>query len=1351
MKKTFFVVFVLIALTLLGMASAYSNYTDNFNTGSFSPSPFPINNFSQYSCSVQNKTYVTNGIINSKACMIYTDNTNSSKNNVDMGFLTGTSYDGTQYLHTAFTNVANYTNDVILYSIDLPSALFFGDSDAITFNYRFSHDFIDNTSKSLGIAKLVLYVYTTDGNVYSEQTSFGSYCSVAKCGGGYHDYSQGLSWISDLIYGTSFVNKSIRRLEFRANVTELVNTGVYFDLDNLIVTYQPPTSFHETFESLNFTNNYLGHSSLSDSCISSPPDSAETCPNKYSYQGTEDSPYACRSPQVLQQYYDVQIQRITSSNFSYPSCPSDGETYCLWMRGQYCSGVPAYAVMYNSSVSNIPLTSSSVVSFDALCDGASGYNYWRNGHYILLSYTDNTQAKIYFDSRPSALISPSLRNITGVNCGYDTDSTWTKYNLTATNMASAGLGFSGKTLKNIEIFYSQSADLDYHSGGELLMIDNIKVEGAVTPTTTFTYYEDFEDLNISTEQVLYDSVSGNCLYPFGIIAPSTATCFSPPLPSPSSCYSSTGTTGNPLIGTGCYNPANEFRFINISTADGYNSTKSLMVENDYKLNGQQSVLLFDVHFNTTLTTNQSTPLSFIVNNSQSGGTNNRLYVLLYLNGTLADQWEESIDFSAFTTGQWTQRTLSIPTNTTFDELEFYKSFYHTAPYPQYFKLDNVQIGAIPVNITPPPVNVTPPLNLTTNVFFNETFTRDTRFLFDKDNCTTTCTDDPACYQFTTPLSLDNDWYCWKSDNSFMSYIEWSNISDTSKIETPQGLDVYTSTTFNIGSKQKLLQAYFPVRTFSENDTISWTCDMPYQTNGQDVYLVLGNDGGKKIVISMGRDNTSVDRCTISGVPSGNCCELTDIVGAENDCKTNTKTKVSISKSDIVSRCTNITDYDFIQLDHIGLWTINQNFLGSNNYYFDDLVMFTNEARVGNNSIPIIASVTASPNPANVSQQVFWDVLAVDDDLSPDLYTAFDCEDDGVLEYSWMVNRSINGSREWIFPCSYPTTGTYTARGFVSDTTYYPSITSSGTGVVQIRDITEETNCDGFTAPSCSGSCSFFDNFNYANGIVCNSWQYLNRVPRGNMLVLDDLSPSEDFLQRDFSPINNWEHSSFVFSFDFIINSPDRITMTLSNTNGGTYNTYVYLYFDSGSIYALDSVTPYVTNLKSFNYGEMYTLYGLANYTSNKITYLVYNSTGQNVTTIVENFDNSNAVNSVSFSMEGAGATNFTIDNFIISSGLLNLNGTAPTNVSGANYVYNGDMFCGINWTKNPPKFSTQNCVERGYSTNPALSGLCLPRACLDDLGNSIFQSGTNNIFRTLVILIAIIIFAPLIILATRKR
>jgi len=1113
MKKTFFVVFVLIALTLLGMASAYSNYTDNFNTGSFSPSPFPINNFSQYSCSVQNKTYVTNGIINSKACMIYTDNTNSSKNNVDMGFLTGTSYDGTQYLHTAFTNVANYTNDVILYSIDLPSALFFGDSDAITFNYRFRHDFIDNTSKSLGIAKLVLYVYTTDGNVYSEQTSFGSYCSVAKCGGGYHDYSQGLSWISDLIYGTSFVNKSIRRLEFRANVTELVNTGVYFDLDNLIVTYQP--------------------------------------------------------------------------------------------------------------------------------------------------------------------------------------------------------------------------------------------------TTTFTYFEDFEDLTLP-EVTLYDSVSGNCLYPFGIIAPSTATCFSPPLPSPSSCYSSTGTTGNPLIGTGCYNPANEFRFINISTADGYNSTKSLMVENDYKLNGQQSVLLFDVHFNTTLTTNQSTPLSFIVNNSQSGGTNNRLYVLLYLNGTLADQWEESIDFSAFTTGQWTQRTLSIPTNTTFDELEFYKSFYHTAPYPQYFKLDDVRIGNIPVNITPPPVNITPPPvnitpNLTTAVYFNETFTRGTNFLFDKDNCTTTCTDDPACYQFTTPLSLDNEWYCWKSDNSFMSYIKWSNISDTSKIETPQGLDVYTSTTFNIGSKQKLLQAYFPVRTFLENDTISWTCDMPYQTNGQDVYLVLGNDGGNNIVISMGRDNTSVDRCTISGVPLGKCCELTDIVGAENDCKTNTKTKVSISESDIVSRCTNITDYDFVALDHIGLWTINQNFLGSNNYYFDDLVMFTNEARVGNNSIPIIASVTASPNPANVSQQVFWDVLAVDDDLSPDLYTAFDCEDDGVLEYSWMVNRSINGSREWIFPCSYPTTATYTARGFVSDTTYYPTITASGTGVVQIRDITEETNCDGFTAPSCSGSCSFFDDFNYANGIVCNSWQYLNRVPRGNMLVLDDLSASEDFLERDFSPINNWEHSSFVFSFDFIMKTPDRVTMTLSNTNGGTYNTYVYLYWDSGSLYALDSVTPYVTNILPFTYGEKYTLYGLANYTSNKITYLIYNSTGQNVTTLVENFDNSNAVNSVSFSMEGAGATNFTIDNFIISSGTLNLNGSAPVNVSGANYVYNGDMFCGINWTRTPPRFSTQNCVDRGYSTNPSLSGLCLPRACLDDLGNSIFQAGTGNIFRTLVILIAIIIFAPLIILATKKR
>lgn len=886
--------------------------------------------------------------------------------------------------------------------------------------------------------------------------------------------------------------------------------------------------------------------------------------------------------------------------------------------------------------------------------------------------------------------------------------------------------------------------IDYYYLDDIIIYDT-----APLPPITATYYEDFEDLNFTYPTPL---VSYQCMF---------------------GSYSFIGTTTNPVYTTCHADPTGNT--IAIGNTSILGSGKGLKLVYNYSSGSPEKTNPINFNLPTNFTITNTSYLSFdwyaiaqTWNPSGGGGyfgdavsiflKNPITYKVITLSSCsanssvyLASPVDSVVSVTPHTCiingSMWANSTL----NFTFNNIQLWTRFYGDASSDELLiAIDNIQLNATTSGNLTPPV-IPPVLNLTTNVFFNETFTRNTNFLFDKDNCTTTCTDDPACYQFTTPLALDNDWYCWKSDNSFMSYIKWSNISDTSKIETPQGLNTYTSTTFNLGAKEKLLQAYFPVRTFQANDTISWTCDMPYQTNGQDVYLVLGNDGGNKIVLSMGRDNTSVDRCTISGVPSGNCCELTDIVGEENDCKTNTKTKVSISESDIVSRCTNITDYDFVALDHIGLWTINQNFLGSNNYYFDDLVMFTNEARVGNNSIPIIASVTASPNPANVSQQVFWDVLAVDDDLSPDLYTAFDCEDDGVLEYSWMVNRSINGSREWIFPCSYPTTATYTARGFVSDTTYYPTITASGTGVVQIRDITEETNCDGFTAPSCSGSCSFFDDFNYANGIVCNSWQYLNRVPRGNMLVLDDLSPSEDFLQRDFSPINNWEHSSFVFSFDFIINSPDRITMTLSNTNGGTYNTYVYLYFDSGSIYALDSVTPYVTNLKSFNYGEMYTLYGLANYTSNKITYIIYNSTGQNVTTQAENFDNSNAVNSVSFSMEGAGATNFTIDNFIISSGLLNLNGTAPVNVSGANYVYNGDMFCGINWTRNPPRFSTQNCVDRGYSTNPSLSGLCLPRACLDDLGNSIFQAGTGNIFRTLVILIAIIIFAPLIILATKKR
>jgi hypothetical protein len=346
--------------------------------------------------------------------------------------------------------------------------------------------------------------------------------------------------------------------------------------------------------------------------------------------------------------------------------------------------------------------------------------------------------------------------------------------------------------------------------------------------------------------------------------------------------------------------------------------------------------------------------------------------------------------------------------------------------------------------------------------------------------------------------------------------------------------------------------------------------------------------------------------------------------------------------------------------------------------------------------------------------------------------------------------TINGDRQ--FNCSYATTGTYTAKAYVSDTTYYP-ILNSGTGQVEVREIGSDRggNCDGFLAPTCEGSCIFFDNFNYDNyPITCNNWIGSDKHPTNNMLVMDNLLSTDARIDNGFTTINNWENSAFSFSFDIIVNSPDKITFGLFAPSG-TYNQLNYLYWDNYVLYSLDSVTPYVTRIMNFTKGDRYNFYGLVNFTTTpkKITYIIYDSLGANTTTQVENFDDVNSVSKLSFYIDAPVVTNFTIDNLLVTKGSTNTNGTAPI-TSQNNYVYDGNMFCAINWSSAKPKFSPDNCALRGYD-QPALLGLCPVRACIADTGSFLFQSALNNIFMTILILIVIIIFAPILVLLVKRR
>lgn len=930
-----------------------------------------------------------------------------------------------------------------------------------------------------------------------------------------------------------------------------------------------------------------------------------------------------------------------------------------------------------------------------------------------------------------------ITNITGNDCSY-----FTHQNFTGQNLIDKGLNLVNKNIFVVDEYFREK-DLSH----QVFWLDDILIYNETAPPSpiTATYYEDFEDLNFTYPTPL---VSYQCMF---------------------GSYSFIGTTTNPVYTTCHADPTGNT--IAIGNTSILGSGKGLKLVYNYSSGSPEKTNPINFNLPTNFTITNTSYLSFdwyaiaqTWNPSGGGGyfgdavsiflKNPITYKVITLSSCsanssvyLASPVDSVVSVTPHTCiingSMWDNSTL----NFTFNNIQLWTRFYGDASSDELLiAIDNIQLNATTSgNITPtPPVNVTP--NLTQQVYFNETFTLNKLFTYDTpNNCSLSCYLDPVCF-YEEPLALDNDWYCWRSYNDILgipSYARYSNLSDTAKIETKQGLKVYTTSSFNLGhDAQNYFVTFFDAFTMQDNDTISWTCNMPSQTNGNDIYLSMGNLANETLMISMGLDGIGT-RCNYTGLPTTHCCDLTTIVGTANDCMTSTKTKVAITKKQIVDACPYIDDFDFYQTNHIGLWTTTYNTFSSQEYYFDDLTISSGYSQIANNSQPIIASVVASPNPANASESVSWDVIIWDDDFDYQRYTGFDCENDGILEYP----ITLNGSSQ--FNCTYGTIGTYTGKAFVSDLTYYPIMTEA-TGSVDIRDLTLSRggNCDGFVAPTCEGNCIFFDDFNYDYSVECNQWEGTNKHPTNNMLILENMNASENYLRRKFADVNNWEYTTFSFSFDYTINTPEKIYMNIWNED--TSKLLTYIYWDTYVLYSLDSVTPYVVPISRYTYNEKYTMYGIVNFTANpkKITYVIYNSTGQNSTYQVEFFDDTNTINSVTFDIPTT-ATNMTIDNFLVTKGTINTNGTEPFSPS-STYVYNGDLFCAINWTSAKPKFSPDNCAERGYD-QPALLGLCPVRACIADTGSFIFNSALNNIFQTILILIAIILFAPILVLLVKRK
>ena len=692
-------------------------------------------------------------------------------------------------------------------------------------------------------------------------------------------------------------------------------------------------------------------------------------------------------------------------------------------------------------------------------------------------------------------------------------------------------------------------------------------------------------------------------------------------------------------------------------------------------------------------------------------------------------------------------TVSHIINETLTDIEFVSQtgtvIHDDVEYTVY--LDNIIVSGsgVPTNYTPPVIP-----NVTEEIHFEELF-GESAFSFDEDECTTQGDTTTQMKIYATAMDFGNySWRCYMDSKNF-NYISFENTSDTSKINTPQGLDIYSSTTLNFPLRHRKLTTIFiggDNIDIEYNDTISFTCMIPDQSTQIDAFLYFGKDDNATALLSLGKDSPTQSGCNIIGIPDAHCCDLDDIVGEDFDCNSDTKVNVEIGFQEMLNACPEFVDYDFHDMTDIGFWITEYDFAGYSYIYFDDYKFSLRESVVGNNTLPTVASVSPDPNPANVSEVVSWEVSVFDDDQSDDIYTAFDCENDGTLDYGWVLNRTKISSKKWEFNCTYSSEGTYTGVAWVTDVTHDP-INSSGSNQVEVALTTTEGEgggCDGFVAPPCIGDCKFLDDFSYTGyPITCNGWSGITKHPTNQKLVVQNLEFLQDGIEVEFDEIHDYEYNSVLFSFDWIINTDERVIMTLGDPF--IYEEAVYLYWDGGSLFSLDYVSPYVTNLGSYTNGVEYSLIGIIDFENKEID---YNVLGSNTT--VEFFEErTETIGDIDFYWTSTIGMNITIDNMLVSTGEINTNGTTP--VETVDYVYDGDFFCAINWTGDPARFSTDNCEARGYPITGNLVGLCMPRACLSDIGSSLFASAMSNILMTLVVLIAIVLVVPLLIAMRRKR
>ena len=674
-------------------------------------------------------------------------------------------------------------------------------------------------------------------------------------------------------------------------------------------------------------------------------------------------------------------------------------------------------------------------------------------------------------------------------------------------------------------------------------------------------------------------------------------------------------------------------------------------------------------------------------------------------------------------------------------------------YVDNINVENVEFQAYPPN-TPPQGSV---------VLWKEEFGTSGSFNFFNAQCLLD-TDGMsyAEYLSQTPkwTNGDHDWACYYNNSGVSS--EWESEYNDVFVSSPIGIKHSISSGSQSGVSSFTTADSSLNLAITGTDHFLFTCTMDDAIMDDSyAFLMFGQSTVDTSGFYTGMISLKNGGCAYnSSLGYGDqidCCELTQIVGY--DCNSERAT-IDFSQQDVDDNCIaeGLSDAQFSEIDRIDLVAMNPT-TSADNWFIDDLYIYSTGLIV-NNSLPQFVILSAIPNPVNVTENVNWGWNVFDpDDPANETYTAFDCEDDGVLDYGWALRGNV-GSGGTGFDCVYATEGTKTGRLWFTDVFHYPTYNTSATSTVDVLLVVEEPSeappqggsCAGFVSPVCTGNetCWFYDNFNYNTYMFeCNGWDGSGDAEKyhpvdGNLKVID-FALYEDSLEWTGDRITTNEYLTFDVEFDVWVNWADGSGVSqvfLIDNQDFKYSmnfaidNYVARAFDYGGAIILGTLTP----------STWHTVLANVDLESDTIVWWLdgdlKGSTGFYDSGEIDAFNELNI-----YVSDVKGVVKYDDVKVIFKESNPNATTTNQTT-----YVYNPNLFCAINWTaQTGDRFDEANCEARGFSTDYPLIGLCVPRACLQDLGSVTISWATSNIFTTIIIVTAFILIAPLIVALAKKR